>query len=62
MLSPEGAKLTVSPLQGSVHFAPLTQGFGRFAACALGFAISRFQRLEYASSQLGGTPEIPEHG
>ena len=33
-------------LSGLFVSSPLTQGFGCFAAFTLGFAISRFQRLE----------------
>jgi len=33
----------VPPFQGFTQIAP-TQGFGRFAAFALGFAVPRFQR------------------
>ncbi len=35
----------VPPLQGFVFFVP-TQGFGRSAAFALGFAVPRFQRSD----------------
>jgi hypothetical protein len=59
ILSPVGATETVPPLQGLIFILP-TQGFGRFAASALGFAVPRFQRFSFENyAALGVSAALP---